>query len=207
MNLKKTLVTLAATVMLYAATPGRADAYTPVKGRTLETYVETKDKTDTPAKVWAFFKTGLKYAHDKPGEFINYKGEKRTLGYDYMQEPTDTYLKGSGDCECYAALAQDWLAAAGYETKIISYFAKGNNSGHAICAVKDDEKWSYLGCDAYRGGYSSIEELVAKNKPDWAVYYELTLDQTRKTGDRASNEVYRDAEAKEEWEDYINSQR
>lgn len=207
MNLKKTLVTLAATAMLYAGAPGRAEAYEPVKGRTLETYVEMKDETDSPARVWAFFKTGLKYASDKEGEFKNYKGEKRTLGNDYMQDPVDTYLRGKGDCECYAALAYDWLKEAGYEAKIISFFAKGKNSGHAVCAVKDRGKWSYLGCDAYKRGYSSIEELVAKNEPNWAVYYELTLDQKRSTGDRASNEVYRDDEAKEEWEDYIKSQK
>ncbi|MEK6959841.1 MAG: transglutaminase-like domain-containing protein [Nanoarchaeota archaeon] len=207
MNLKKTLVTIVATAMLYAGAPGMAEAYRPVRGRTLETYVETKDKTDTPAKIWAFFKTSIKYASDKEGKFKNHKGEERTLGNDYMQDPIDTYLRGKGDCDDYAALAHDWLKEAGYETKMISYFAKGKKTGHAICAIKDDGKWSYLGCDNYKKGYTRIEELVAKNEPNWAVYYELTLDQTRPTGDRASNEVYRNEAAKKEWERYIKSQK
>lgn len=207
MNLKKTLVTLAATVMLYAGAPGTVEAYKPTRGRTIETYVEMKDKTSTPAKTWAFFQIGLTYASDKKGEFKNYKGEKRTLGNDYMQDPIDTYIRGKGDCDDYAALAHDWLKEAGYETKMIAYFAKGKNSGHAVCTVKDRGKWSYLGCDAYKRGYNSIEELVAKNEPNWAVFYELTLDQTRPTGDKASNEVYRNEAAKKEWEAYIKSQK
>lgn len=205
MNLKKTIATLAATLLLYAGNPCQSKAYRPVPGRTLETYIEEKAKNNTPARVRTFFLKSIKYAADCPGKFVDYKGKRRQLINDYMQDPVDTYLRGKGDCEDYAELAHNWLTACGYETKVIAFFEKNKNSGHAICAVKENGRWAYLGNDAYSKWYNSISELVARNEPDWAVYFELVQDETRKTGDKIINPVYRDEKQKKLWKSYVES--
>lgn len=161
-----------------------ADAYTPKRGRTLDTYKEWREKTDTPSNVHDFFEQYLDEYPDRAGFFTTYSGQTREVGDDYMQNPVDTYLRGGGDCEDYAALAADWLAHHQYETKIIFFY--GSGKGHAVCAVKENDMWSYLGNDAYKKGYSSIEELVKRNAARLDMnldsYYEIFQDDAAFTG-------------------------
>ena len=85
-----------------------------------------------------------------------------------MQDPIDTYLRGSGDCEDYAALAAEWLTSHGYEAKIVIFDYADDDDLHAICAAKEHGKWSYLGNDGYRQGYTTIEDLVESESSGWA---------------------------------------
>ena len=215
MKLNKTLLSLTAAALLYAGTPADAqlviiqeprqtevdesDTYAAPPGRNLNTYLATRGQRNTPDKVWEFFKNnGVVYRKDLECLFRSSDGTRRIIPGDFMQEPIDTYLLGTGDCEDYAALAKDWLNAAGYPAKMIGYFERGKKTGHVVCAVKDGNTVSYLGCDKYITGYPSIAELIHKNAPGWGVYYELTLDRNNPSGQRIFNEIYRDEAARKE---------
>ncbi|MEK6960265.1 MAG: hypothetical protein AABX47_03770 [Nanoarchaeota archaeon] len=197
MNLKKKCLSLIVATALNAGMPRISESYTPLPGRTIDSYAAIKKKMDRPDKVWAYFNSSaITYRKDQEGIFVGYDNTLRIVGKDYMQDPIDTYLSGEGDCEDYAALAADWLSAAGLPSKIIGFFERGNKNGHHICAVQYHGVWFYLGNEDYNGPYPSIQALIEKNEPNWAVYYEATLDQTKGAGERVFNEIYRNDAAK-----------
>jgi len=220
MKLNKTLLGLTAAAILYTGTPADAQmiiikepryqeslskSYATRPGRNLNTYLETKRQRNTPAKVWEFFKSGgIEYVSDQDYVLKSHDGTIRIIRDDFMQDPIDTYNVGKGDCEDYAAIAQDWLTAAGFEAKIIGYFGSGKRTGHVICAVREQNGWSCLANDVYVRGYSSIKDMVNKIKPDWTAYYELALDKRHGSGMRIFNEVYRNNASRDELESFIN---
>jgi len=204
MDLKKKCLSLIVAAALHTGMPGISESYTPLPGRTLDSYAQIRKLMDRPDKLWAYFNSGeITYRKDQESLFESYDGTARIVGKDYMQDPIDTYLSGEGDCKDYAALAANWLSAAGLPVKIIGFFERGNNTGHHICAVQYHGVWFYLGNEDYNGPYRSLHALIEKNEPNWAVYYEATLDQTKDAGERVFNEVYRDGSSRRQFERYI----
>ncbi len=155
-------------VLITSLTTTQTFAYQPMRGRTVETYNEWKEKTKTPEAMNEFMNNHLHGIPDSPEEFVNHRGEKKYVGHDYMYEPIDIYLRGGGDCEDYAALAADWLRYHGYETHIILF----GECSHAACAVRNGATWSYLGTDGYFSGYKNLETLIRQN----AISFEKSLE-------------------------------
>ncbi len=150
-------------------------AYEPVATRTKETYQRDKQSTASPALVWEFYRRGgLKFIPDIAMTFKDHTGQIRHIGDDYMMHPIDTYLRGGGECEEYAALAVDWLKAHGYRAYIVGVWTVYQNQktiGHAFCAVKEKDSWSYLGNDAYKTGFMSINDMVKKKFGEQSYYF------------------------------------
>lgn len=169
-----------------------SNAYTPLPRRTEQTYQYWKEKCKTPELIKRFFdQETIKYTADEVVVLVTHTEKKITQKYDYMQAPIDTYLRGLGDCEDYAALASDWLASHGYETMIIQFDYEDKDDGHAVCAVKEGGKWSYLGNDGYRKGYRTIDELVESENPEWTAYEIVVPEEAEENGRRVIKKVKR----------------
>ncbi len=173
--------------LLSSALPLYGD--TPLLRRTVATYTLLKQETKTPAAVNLFIKKYLRYIPDEAGEYTNYLGQKKQVYNDYMYNPVDTYLRGGGDCEDYAALAVDWLRFHGHEAKIIACYHKNKKGGHALCVVKENGNWSYIDNGGYRSKYQTIDKLVKDACEDVRRYCDIVPDSTQLTGYKEINHV------------------
>jgi len=211
MKLKKTILSLAAIVMLNSNISTKANGFEPIEKRTPQTYESIVKANSTPNKVWQFFNEELKYKLDKNGIFVDHRGVGRNIQMnipDFMKNPIDTYLRGGGTCKDYSRLGAETLRSHGYETKIIGVlpfdeFGSNDLIGHAICAVKEGDKWSYLSNDAYKTGYNTIHEAVRTNIPKWGIYFEVFPNENQARGSIIRNVIAKDEQIKIKLKDVI----
>lgn len=183
----------------------KVSAYTPLPGRSTDSFAQLKRALTTPQRIMKYFnECHIRYRVDEEGFFEGHDGVTRLVGMDFMQSPLDTYLSGVGDCKDFAAFAYECLDSY-REKKIVGFFWRESKTGHHFCAVREQTGWSYLGNDEYRTGYSNIREMIEKTEQGWEVYYEAVLDECKGTGERVSNEVYRDELAVRKYHRHIEN--
>ena len=86
---------------------------------------------------------------------------------DYWQAPEEVLVRGRGDCEDYALLANDLLKRQGKETFVFSlYGPKGY--AHTVCVFVEGGRYNLLNQDRLiRTRAASLEELAGKIFRDW----------------------------------------
>ncbi len=86
---------------------------------------------------------------------------------DYWQAPEEVLVRGRGDCEDYALLADDLLKRQGRKSLVFSlYGPKGY--AHTVCVFVEDGRYNLLNQDRLvRTGAASLEELAGKLCRDW----------------------------------------
>ena len=86
---------------------------------------------------------------------------------DYWQAPEEVLVRGKGDCEDYALLANDLLKRQGRESFVFSLYGPGGYA-HTVCVFVEGGRFSLLNQDRLiHTGAASIEELADKIHRDW----------------------------------------
>ena len=86
---------------------------------------------------------------------------------DYWQAPEEVLVRGRGDCEDYALLANDLLKRQGKETFVFSLYGP-RGYAHTVCVFVEGGRYSLLNQDRLvRTRAASLEELAGKLCRDW----------------------------------------
>jgi predicted transglutaminase-like cysteine proteinase len=135
----------------------------------------------------------LKYARlNNPSEISKWLSKNVTyksdwLGHsekDYWQNPKETIILKSGDCEDYAFLSQALLNEIGIKSSVILILYKtgSGEKGHAICVFPKKPPYNcFSGQKLHILNKSSIVDVVKELYPSWFSMSELNLFQHSRT--------------------------
>ena len=86
---------------------------------------------------------------------------------DYWQAPEEVLVRGRGDCEDYALLANDLLNRQGRESFVFSLYGD-QGYAHTVCVFVEENRYNVLNQDRLvRCRAASLEELAGKIYPGW----------------------------------------
>ena len=111
----------------------------------------------TPEQLACFLKARLTFQED-----LSLFGQA-----DYWQAPEEVLVRGRGDCEDYALLANDLLKRQGKETFVFSLYGP-RGYAHTVCVFVEGGRYSLLNQDRLVSTRAaSLEELAGKLCRDW----------------------------------------
>ena len=130
-----------------ASEPGRAESLLDSAARS----------ASTPEQLARFLNAHLTFQED-----LSLFGQA-----DYWQAPEEVLVRGRGDCEDYALLANDLLKRQGKKSFVFSlYGPKGY--AHTVCVFVEGGRYNLLNQDRLiRTQAASLEELAGKLCRDW----------------------------------------
>ncbi|MDO8730733.1 MAG: transglutaminase-like cysteine peptidase [Candidatus Omnitrophota bacterium] len=130
-----------------ASDPGRAES-------PLETVAQS---TSTPEQLARFLNARLIFQED-----LALFGQT-----DYWQTPEEVLVRGRGDCEDYALLANDLLKRQGKKSFVFSLYGP-RGYAHTVCVFVEGGRFNLMNQDRLiRTQAASLEELADELCRDW----------------------------------------
>lgn len=126
---------------------------------------------NSPSKLSLWLMTNFTYQKEK-FKFI-----------DYWKRPEETLRDKGGDCEDFAFLVDRILSDLGYDTEVRGFCREDKKACHAICLIKQNEKYTFFSNKYYLSQeHDSIEKLLTNNYPTWE--YHRRIYQNKKVEKR-----------------------
>ncbi|MHA1704096.1 MAG: transglutaminase-like domain-containing protein [Promethearchaeota archaeon] len=111
---------------------------------------------------------------------FTYQGEKFKF-HDYWKTPEETVKDKGGDCEDFAFLAERILTDLNYDAKVIAIKYYGSRTGHSVCIIKENNKYTLFSNQYYYvQEHSTLNTLLNNNYIDWKYYQ--PIQQPKKYG-------------------------
>lgn len=86
---------------------------------------------------------------------------------DYWQEPQEFLIRGEGDCEDYALLAQAIFTRQGKEAYLLSLFGREGYS-HTVCVFRQEGRYRVINQDRLLTPQAmTLKEAATLVFPDW----------------------------------------